>query len=168
MRRRRSFIPAFRLRPVVLTLILVGQVVNVTGLPLRSSWSPPKKDKSVPFPCQDRPCGCMSAAQCERSCCCFTPAEKAGWADARRAESEPRGWSAPRLRDQPNKCCRADGKPAREPDGPTWAAGLFVRHCQGNGPFVLASLAPCLPLGAPAAPLDPPAPPGGSSPPASI
>ena len=40
------------------------------------------KDKSRPFPCQDRPCGCGSADQCWKQCCCFTNSEKVAWAQA--------------------------------------------------------------------------------------
>jgi len=40
------------------------------------------KDQSEPFPCQNRPCGCASADQCWKQCCCFTNAEKLVWAKA--------------------------------------------------------------------------------------
>ena len=39
-----------------------------------------KKDLSVPFPCQDKGCGCANARQCWSSCCCHTDAEKLAWA----------------------------------------------------------------------------------------
>ena len=32
------------------------------------------------FPCMDCPCGCNSAEQCWRSCCCHTLAERMDWA----------------------------------------------------------------------------------------
>ena len=40
------------------------------------------KDRSKPFPCQDKPCGCNSAKQCFSSCCCHTPKELLAWARA--------------------------------------------------------------------------------------
>ncbi len=40
------------------------------------------KDSSQPFPCQDHACGCQSAEQCWRSCCCFTAEERWAWARA--------------------------------------------------------------------------------------
>ena len=40
----------------------------------------PGKDTSEPFPCQNRPCGCRTAAQCRKKCCCFTRNEKVAWA----------------------------------------------------------------------------------------
>ena len=38
------------------------------------------KDTSQPFPCQNRPCGCRSAEQCWKKCCCFTNSQKVAWA----------------------------------------------------------------------------------------
>lgn len=39
------------------------------------------KDRSRPFPCRDKPCGCVSAEQCFTSCCCHTPAQLLAWAE---------------------------------------------------------------------------------------
>lgn len=39
-----------------------------------------EKDRSVPFPCMDKPCGCRSAEQCYKSCCCSSKAERIAWA----------------------------------------------------------------------------------------
>lgn len=44
------------------------------------------KDLSAPFPCQNRPCGCQSAKQCWKKCCCFTNAQKLAWAKAHRVQ----------------------------------------------------------------------------------
>jgi hypothetical protein len=67
----------------------------------------PAKDLSQPFPCQDHACGCRSAEECWRHCCCFSPDERQAWARAHHVEppayAEPavaRGWNSPRLRDQ--------------------------------------------------------------------
>ncbi len=35
---------------------------------------------SEPFPCQHHQCGCRSAEQCWRSCCCLSTQEKLAWA----------------------------------------------------------------------------------------
>ena len=47
-------------------------------LPRNSS----EKDSSEPFPCQNRPCGCRSAEQCWKKCCCFDDNQKIAWAKA--------------------------------------------------------------------------------------
>jgi hypothetical protein len=39
-----------------------------------------EKDRSEPYPCMDRPCGCASAQQCWKKCCCFTNQQKIAWA----------------------------------------------------------------------------------------
>jgi len=38
-------------------------------------------DTSVPFPCQSRGCGCMTAHHCWTKCCCHSPAERLAWAN---------------------------------------------------------------------------------------
>jgi|688.fasta_scaffold24754_2 hypothetical protein len=45
------------------------------------------KDRSQPFPCMDKPCGCATAEQCFTSCCCHTPAERLAWAKAHHVDS---------------------------------------------------------------------------------
>ena len=37
-------------------------------------------DSSAPYPCQHHHCGCLSAEQCWRKCCCFTHTQKLAWA----------------------------------------------------------------------------------------
>ena len=38
------------------------------------------KDRTKPFPCMNKPCGCLSAKQCFQKCCCHTPDETLAWA----------------------------------------------------------------------------------------
>jgi len=45
-----------------------------------------EKDLSEPFPCQHRACGCRSASQCWKKCCCFSNAQKVAWAKRHRVE----------------------------------------------------------------------------------
>ena len=61
----------------VLLLILTSFLPIPTGSSPRND-----KDLSQPFPCQNRPCGCRSADQCWKRCCCFTNAQKVSWAKA--------------------------------------------------------------------------------------
>ena len=44
------------------------------------------KDRSRPFPCMDKPCGCATAEQCFANCFCHTPAERLAWAKAHGVE----------------------------------------------------------------------------------
>ena len=74
-------------------LMLAAYVAVVSGVPLPIAGSPPvsgsaatkrlaDKDRSRPFPCMDKPCGCATAEQCFSSCCCNSPAELLAWAKA--------------------------------------------------------------------------------------
>lgn len=75
-----------RRRSLVAALVIVNQFVVASGLPLPLAAAMPKKDRSKPFPCMDRPCGCLNADQCWHSCCCFTMREKLAWAIAHHVE----------------------------------------------------------------------------------
>jgi hypothetical protein len=68
-------------RATVAIALILNQLVLATGLPLPAVASAAAKDKSKPFPCMDRPCGCMNAEQCWSHCCCFTMREKLAWAE---------------------------------------------------------------------------------------
>lgn len=90
--------PRTRLRRITTWLAILGYTLVASGLPLPfgivapvASDSPAAKrlagkDRSQPFPCMDRPCGCATAEQCFTSCCCNTPAETLAWATAHRVE----------------------------------------------------------------------------------
>lgn len=70
-------------RRLLSLVVLLGICAMLFPLP----FAPPvphstDKDLSEPFPCQNRPCGCQSAAQCWKKCCCFTDTQKVAWAKA--------------------------------------------------------------------------------------
>ena len=73
-------------RGALALLLIANQVVICAGLPLPAVAAAPQKDRGQPFPCMDRPCGCMNAQQCWRSCCCFSMQEKLAWAEAHHIE----------------------------------------------------------------------------------
>jgi hypothetical protein len=65
--------------------LLVLSLCTCFVLPLPgnlSTTSPPGagKDASSPFPCLFRTCGCLSANDCWKKCCCFSNAQKVAWA----------------------------------------------------------------------------------------
>ena len=69
-------------RPICRRLIAAGAFfayfAAAFGLPL----PPPAviKDGGKPFPCQGHACGCRTAEECWRHCCCYTAAERWAWA----------------------------------------------------------------------------------------
>ena len=79
-------------RRIIVWLAIVGYSLVASGLPLPlgnmgvdATDSPAAKrlaakDRSNPFPCMDKPCGCATAEQCFSSCCCHTLAERLAWA----------------------------------------------------------------------------------------
>jgi hypothetical protein len=132
---------------------LAAYLVAAFGFPLPALSH---KDSSQPFPCQHRACGCQSAEQCWRSCCCFTPEEHWDWARANHVEppayaTKPanRGWHTVRLRDQAEgriepaascphcaratkTCCHDDHPNRPAPAGSwLWASTFDVLRCQG-------------------------------------
>ena len=73
---------AVRGRAMTLGLTLISQFVVALGIPMPLPTRP-KQNAGVPFPCQNRPCGCLTSEQCwAGDCCCFTYEEKLRWAEA--------------------------------------------------------------------------------------
>lgn len=60
------------------TLLMSTEMVNSVAA----------KDRSVPFPCMDKPCGCRNAEQCFKSCCCSSKAERIVWAKEHQVADE--------------------------------------------------------------------------------
>lgn len=67
-----------RVRRPLGMLLLVCMVILVAGVPLPVIR---QKQTSSPFPCQDSPCGCNTAAQCWDRCCCHSDSAKLAWAE---------------------------------------------------------------------------------------
>lgn len=90
--------PDAPLRRITTWLAIFGYTLVASGLPLPLGSVAPStqespaakrlagKDRSRPFPCMDKPCGCATAEQCFTNCCCNTPAETLAWATAHRVE----------------------------------------------------------------------------------
>lgn len=119
-------------------MALIGYALVASGLPLPTGEASPAavnspaakrlavKDRSQPFPCMDKPCGCATAKQCFSNCCCNTPAELLSWAKANRIDPAvivalTRRAAAPAPE---TNCCSTAAKasccesPAPEPRGP--------------------------------------------------
>jgi hypothetical protein len=123
-------------------LVLVSYLATASGVPLPL---PTDKDLSQPFPCQDHACGCRSAPECWRHCCCFTPEEKLAWA-------HHHGIEPPAYAERPtHHCadCDQDAEPSAHPccaarsggcchtserlsaPGRGWVIGLTALRCRG-------------------------------------
>jgi len=64
-------------------LALTSYLVAVIGFPLPAAAA---KDHSRRYPCENHACGCQTAEECWRHCCCFSPEAKLAWARANRVE----------------------------------------------------------------------------------
>ena len=73
-------------RRVGVVVVLVAYLVAAVGFPVPASAA---RGDGVPFPCMDHPCGCQSAEQCWRGCCCLTVEERWAWAREHNVEPPP-------------------------------------------------------------------------------
>jgi hypothetical protein len=131
-------------------LIVLGICGSTIPLP---NGQRAEKDLSEPFPCQHRACGCQSATQCWKTCCCFTNAQKVAWAEQHRIKL-PKFVLVAAAREATQhelcskSCCkkaaRAPGAPTPdapktasvkvvEPAGAQYVIAVLVEECQGNG-----------------------------------
>lgn len=90
-----------------LTVLAVLSCVLACLTPLHIRLPTLPKDASRPFPCQSRPCGCRSAEQCWKKCCCFTNSQKVAWAKAHEVEL-PQSVIAAAKREQPSRECGSE------------------------------------------------------------
>jgi hypothetical protein len=75
------------LRDTVLVLMLVSHLAVSLGFPLRIMHPRALKNDSRRYPCQDRPCGCLTEEECWKGdCCCFSLEEKLAWAESHGVE----------------------------------------------------------------------------------
>src|SRR5690348_752334 len=65
-------------RRCVTGVLLAVYVATASGVPLPTGGIAKKSGEL--FPCADCACGCASAEQCWRSCCCHSLAERMDWA----------------------------------------------------------------------------------------
>jgi len=66
------------LRIYIVGMLLVAFILTAVGIPLPAGNR--VQESNEPFPCETSSCGCNSAKQCWRSCCCHTFAERLAWA----------------------------------------------------------------------------------------
>jgi len=104
------------------------------------------KDLSQPFPCMNCACGCHSAEQCWRSCCCHTLAERLAWArenhvrppDCVLAEVRAQGIDACDVVQESHHCCCC-AKPKANTAGQKSSVVLVqALRCSGIGGDYLA------------------------------
>lgn len=142
-----------------LIALVVMLSVFSSVIPIPFNFQSPIKGHSQPFPCQNRPCGCRTAEQCWKKCCCFTNTQKVAWAKAcgvhppqfvvaaANREQETRGCAS---RTCCSKCSKHSSAAKQKTpassvgkiDSPrhgkrdrhvTLVIGVFAQECQGQG-----------------------------------
>lgn len=125
-------------------MLAVLYLFTSVGLPTPSPAGTRTKDISRPFPCMDRPCGCLTYEACwAGDCCCFTLAEKRAWANAHNITPPTRAAAV-----EHESCCDsgACGTTPREPacqlcekpvpaggtSAVKWVVGVFDQKCKGQ------------------------------------
>lgn len=135
-------------------VVLLGMCASLVPIPL-SSGSTGKKDLSQPFPCQHRSCGCRTAEQCWKRCCCFSNAQKVAWAREQRV-TPPDFVVAAAKQEQPVARCTPTGcSHCRKPSAPAVPRPVkakrdtvviaLMQQCQG-GAWFWNALPWCVPL----------------------
>jgi hypothetical protein len=120
-------------------LALLSYSLTSSGYPLPATNI---KDQSIPFPCENHACGCQSAEQCWRHCCCFTVEDRWAWAKARGVE--PPTYAEKPLADGVDldhassvRCCHAHHSHEADKSGssdswlPRWVSGFSAQQCRG-------------------------------------
>ena len=139
--------PTF-VRRIVASCLLVVYTCVAIGVPLPTVQL--AKRSAERYPCEKCSCGCVSADQCWRSCCCHTPAQRIAWAkkngvkppdfvvqEARflasaeiTAKEELPPCCAAKLKPQP-ACCDAKSK-CREPESKDSVVAWRALACHGQ------------------------------------
>jgi hypothetical protein len=131
-------------RRSVSMVTLITYAALVFGLPMPVAA---RKSTEQPYPCQGNRCGCLTAEQCWRSCCCTTPGQRFAW--AREHGVTPPDY-AERPSDTPKRplaCCSHESKSITGDNAPasevTFVLGIAALKCQGGtAMWTTAGLAP--------------------------
>lgn len=131
-------------------LLTCAYLTSMIGMPAPAM--PIRKGGSL-FPCQNRPCGCQTAEDCRRHCCCHNDAEKIVWAEQHRVpvadvlpEPSSREWRRAPSANPPDscrspsspedRCCQiASLAPSTAKEAPHLSkalCGCFARKCGGS------------------------------------
>jgi hypothetical protein len=99
-------------RQAISIVTLFAYTAMVFGVPLPATA---RKANDQPFPCQNNPCGCATAEQCWRSCCCTTPEQRFAWAQ-RHGVTPPAYAERPKAKLK-RDCCEHQQTPTDCQDG---------------------------------------------------
>jgi hypothetical protein len=133
------------LRSIVSWMLVCAQLAGSVGFP---SFHSNGKDKSRPYPCMDRPCGCASYDECwAGDCCCFTLTEKIAWAKANAIVPPQKALDRAACSKSQATCPHCKQSP--EPVAVTWSIGILAQKCKGSAFAGLGLLPVAIPPASP-------------------
>jgi hypothetical protein len=110
---------------LVTGLLLCAQFATAIGLP---AVRPKATDASRPYPCQDRPCGCLTYDECwAGDCCCFTLSQKLDWAEKKGIEAPAHAKARAKPQSGAEKSCCTVPKASAK-----WVSAAFISACKGS------------------------------------
>lgn len=140
-------------RSAIVWVSLVSFVVVASGAPLPEA--PQLGHIAGPYPCQGHRCGCRSAEDCWKGCCCSSQREKLAWAKrngvtppafvAVAAAKETKSGGKSCCSAKAKSCCSVLTQTADSDDEFTWSLALQRAKCRGAATEWL-SLGACMPL----------------------
>ncbi|MBS0209858.1 MAG: hypothetical protein JSS27_12995 [Planctomycetes bacterium] len=130
-------------------LVLAAFGAAAVGLPMPSLVLNPTGEA---YPCAAHGCGCHSAENCWRNCCCHTPAQRLAWAKRNNVIVPPEWLPAPIVAAvsmpasakqsccQQRSSCEQRGAQTSSPEAQpassetlVWYSAIAARQCQGQG-----------------------------------
>lgn len=108
----------FNIRRATGILLLASLIAAQLPISLPTLLPIHPNELSQAYPCQNRPCGCRSAEQCRKKCCCFTSSQKQDWASRKDVPNEIATASVAEIKTSPattrRTCCPTSANSATE------------------------------------------------------
>ena len=110
---------------LVTGLLLCAQFATAVGFP---AVRPKVTDASRPYPCQNRPCGCLTYDECwAGDCCCYTLGQKLAWAEEKGLEAPAHAKARAKSESGAKESCCTVPKASAK-----WVGAAFVSACKGT------------------------------------
>ena len=129
-----------RQQALVAVAVMLAILAASLGMPV---FIQPQQDASRPYPCMHHRCGCLSADDCWRGCCCMTQAQKLAWAKDHGVTPPDYALAQADKKENDNStgsaacraCCRQGESETRAEQPPASGVGLVLtddfRRCNG-------------------------------------
>lgn len=146
-------------RSALALFLAANHLLVATGMPIPLPSGGTERSGREMFPCMNCSCGCRTAEQCWRHCCCYTMTQKVAWAKAHGVtppafvvEAAAREAASAAGADDHKPCCahcreKSTSPPQASPRNARQTERIVllkVLECEGHGPFGLLAASPAL------------------------